>query len=121
MQQDKGDVEFLAVELDGELVCYGILKWYGKPTHPEYPDLEDLYTKESARGKGYATLLIKECERLVKAKGFTKLGMAASIDPECAARRLYAKLGYLHDGKQQYVDVVYNGVEDWCIDLEKTL
>lgn len=56
LQQEKGDVEFLAVEVNGELVCYVILKWHGKPSHPEYPDLEDLYTKESARGKGYAEL-----------------------------------------------------------------
>jgi GNAT superfamily N-acetyltransferase len=119
--QRRGDSEFIALEADGDLVCYVILKWYGKMTHPEYPDLEDLYCKESERGKGYATHLIRECEELVKQKGFSKLGMAANIDPECAARKLYAKLGYVPDGGPKYIDGVYNGVEDWCIDLEKKL
>ena len=120
-QQEQGQLDWLVAEDNREAVAYVQLKWRGKTTHPDYPDLVDLYTKESARGKGYATQLIQECERLVKERGFTKIGMAANIDPDCPARKLYAKLGYVHDGKEQYVDGVYNGVEDWVIDLEKHL
>ena len=119
--QQKGDVEYLVVEADGELVAQVLLKWHGKPTYPNYPDLEDLYTKDTARGKGYASMLINECECKVKEKGFSKIGMAANVDPRCPARKLYAKLGYVHDGKEQYVDGVYDGVKDWVVDLEKGL
>lgn len=120
-RQEKGEAEYLVVEENGEVVAQILLKWHGKPTYPNYPDLEDLYTKESARGKGYAMLLVKECERKAKEKGFSKIGMAANGDAQCPARKLYAKLGYVHDGKEQYVDGVYDGVEDWVVDLEKEI
>jgi GNAT superfamily N-acetyltransferase len=119
--QEKGDAEFLVVEDNGELMCFVLLKWIGKPTHPDYPDLEDLYTKKSSRGKGYASLLVRHCEKVVKERGFFKVGMAANTDPECPARKLYAKLGYKTDGKPEYVDGVYKGAEEWVVDLEKDL
>lgn len=114
-------LEYLVVEDDGVIVSFVLLKWHGKETHPEFPDLEDLYTREDKRGKGYATLLIKECEKLAKQRGFKKIGLAANPDLNENARRLYEKLGFRHDGGKTYVDGIYNGVEDWVVDLEKTL
>lgn len=114
-------LEYLVLEIKGEIVSFVLLKWHGKETHPEYPDMEDLYTKEGERAKGYASLLIKECEKLSKEKDFKKIGLAANPDPNENARRLYEKLGYKHDGGKSYIDGIYNGVEDWVIDLEKQL
>lgn len=119
--QNEEKAEFLYVEDEGNPVCFILFKWEGKPTHPEYPDLEDLYTKGEERGKGYASLLVKECEKRAKEKGFKKIGMAVNPEENCPAHRLYKRLGYVHDGKDKYVDGVYNGVEDWCIDMEKEL
>ena len=119
--QDSGKADFLVIDLKGKIFGFVFLKWEGKPTHPEYPDMEDLYVKESERSKGYGQLLIKECERLAKEKGFTKIGMAVNPDENCKARILYEKLGYKHDGKEKYVDGIYNGVEDWVVDLEKEI
>ena len=121
VNQDRGKVEFLTVDVEGSLVCYVVLKWHGKPTHSKYPDLEDLHTKKSERGRGYASFLIEKCEEIARSKGFSKLGMAVNIDHNHPARKLYKKLGYKHDGKPQYVDGIYDGVEDWCVDLEKRL
>ena len=39
--QDKKEAEFFILEKDGEIVSYVFLKWKGKKTHPEYPDLGD--------------------------------------------------------------------------------
>lgn len=120
-RQKEGLVEYLVLENEGVVVSFVLLKWHGKSTHPEYPDIEDLFTQEDQRGKGYGTKLIHECERLAKDKGFSKIGLAANPDSNEHARKLYEKLGYSHDGKNSYIDGVYNGVEDWCIDLEKDL
>lgn len=120
-QQIKGDIVYLVVEENHQLTSFILLKWHGKETHPEYPDMVDLYTKESERGKGYAKLLIADCEKFAKERGFTKIGMAVNPDLNCPAHQLYLKLGYKHDGGQKYLDGVYDGVEDWVIDLEKTL
>jgi len=114
-------VDYLLLEDEGEIVSFVLLKWHGKSTHPDYPDIEDLFTREDQRGKGFGTKLITECEKLAREKGFSKIGLAANPDSNEHARKLYEKLGYSHDGKSSYVDGVYNGVEDWCIDLEKNL
>ena len=120
-RQAKGEVDFLVLEENYEPKSFILLKWKGKKSHPEYPDMEDLYTKESERGKGYGTLLIKECELFAKEKGFNKIGLAVNPTENQKALLLYQKLGYKHDGKEKYLDGVYNGVEDWVIDLEKDL
>lgn len=114
-------LEYLVLERNGGIASFILLKWHGKERHPEYPDMEDLYTREDQRGKGFATKLIKECERLVKQRGFKKIGLAANPDLNENARQLYENLGYRHDGKKSYIDGIYNGVEDWVVDLEKEL
>lgn len=120
-RQDEKLAEYLVFEVDGEVVSFVLLKWHGKKTHPEYPDMEDLFTRDDQRAKGYATALIKECEKLAKSRGFKKIGLAANPDLNEHARKLYGKLGYRHDGGESYVDGVYNGVKDWVVDLEKNL
>jgi hypothetical protein len=54
-------------------------------------------------------------------KGFNKIGLAVNPDENCSAHKLYKKLGFKDTGEKPYVDGVYNGVEDWCIDMEKKL
>lgn len=119
--QASGATEFLVVEAAGQLVSFVVLKYYGKETYPYIPDIEDLYTKVEERGKGYATALLAACESRAKARGFTQISLAAGVDPTDPARRLYEKLGYRYDGKVSYVDGVYNGVQDWVIDMIKDL
>lgn len=120
-KQNKKEIDFLVYDNLGQIVSFVVIYWHGKKSHPEYPDIVDLYTKESERGKGYGSMLIAECERIAKNRGFKKLGLAVNPDLNCQARKLYEKLGYHHTGNEPYVDGVYNGVKDWCIDMEKDL
>ncbi len=120
-EQHQGRAEFLVVEDHGRLVSFVFLKYYGKTTHPDYPDIEDLYTVERERGHGHATALLQACELRAAQRGHGQIGLAASPDRANVARRLYEKLDYRHDGGPAYVDGVYDGVEDWAIDLEKNL
>ncbi|MDO8487872.1 MAG: GNAT family N-acetyltransferase [bacterium] len=119
--QAVGRVEFLVLKNSDKLVSFVLLKWGGKKTHPNYPDMEDLYTMESERGKGFGSQLVAECERLTKLKGLDKIGLAVNPTLNKPAKRLYEKLGYKPDGNPSYIDGVYDGVEDWCIDMEKSL
>jgi len=121
LRQKEGDVEYLVLEKDSELLSFAFLKYKGKKTHPEYPDIEDLYTKNGQRRNGYATKLIKECEKRAKEKGFGKIGLAVNPKLNRDAMKFYEKIGYRHDGKKSYIDAVYNGKEDWVVDLEKKL
>lgn len=120
-KQSEKEVEFLILEDANTPISFVLLKWKGKSTHPEYPDIEDLYTKEDCREKGYGTLLIKECEKRTKEKGFNKIGLAVNPTNNIEAKTLYEKLGYSSCRENTYLDGIYNGVEDWVIDLEKVL
>ena len=119
--QTKGISDFLVLEADSQIVSFVVLRWTGKNTHPEYPDMVDLYTKTEERGKGYGTALIVECENRAKSRGYKKIGLAVNPNLNDHARKLYEKLGYVHDGGKSYIDGVYDGIDDWCVDLEKEL
>ncbi|MCR4329652.1 MAG: GNAT family N-acetyltransferase [Candidatus Roizmanbacteria bacterium] len=119
--QEKGLVDFIILLHTNKPVGFVLLRWQGKETHLEYPDIEDLYIAENHRGKKFGTLLIKECEKRVKESGFSKIGLAVNPKLNFQAKKLYEKLGYYHDGKKSYVDGIYNGTEDRVVDLEKEL
>lgn len=106
---------------DNLIIGWCVAVWSGKKTHPEYPDMQDLFIRPEHRNKRYGTQLISEIEKIVKARGYDSLGLAVNPDTNQDARRLYERLGYQHDGKEQYLDGIYGGFEDWVIDLEKKL
>lgn len=120
-KQGEGLLDYLILEKDGEILSFILLKWRGKRTHPEYPDMEDLFTRKDQRTKGYATRLIKECEKSVKERGFKKIGLAVNPRSNKAAQKLYEEQGYSYGGGESYIDGIYDGIKDWVVDLEKTL
>jgi GNAT superfamily N-acetyltransferase len=98
-----------------------VLRYDGKRSHPEYPDLSDLFVREEARGQGIGTALIRRAEALAAARGHTRIGLAVNPTENVRARQLYERLGFTHDGRAMYLDGTYDGAEDWVIDLERPL
>lgn len=119
--QELGLADFILLEDVNKPIGIVFLKWKGKNTHPEYPDIEDLYIRKEFRGQGYGTLLLKECEARARKKGFQIIGLAVNLKENPSATELYRKLGYKHDSKKSYVDGIYDGKEDWVLDFEKML
>jgi GNAT superfamily N-acetyltransferase len=117
----QGEAVYLVAEHEGRIVGHVFLKFYGTPTAPDYPNIEDLYAHPDFRRRGIATALLRQCEQLAKTHGFTAIGLAAGVDENGPARWLYHRLGYERTGSEPYVDGVYNGVEDWVVDMCKTL
>lgn len=120
LQEGGSALLFVALEKDLLIGCV-FLKFRGKTTHPEYPDMEDLFVDERFRGRGIGTALIAECEKRARELGYCKIGMAVNPDLNPKARAFYERLGYRHDGKSPYLDGAYDGVEDWVTDLEKEI
>jgi ribosomal protein S18 acetylase RimI-like enzyme len=91
------------------------------PKKPGLAVIEDLWVIRRKRSRGFGTRLLLDCERRAKAAGLT--GIWLSVDPNHnqAARRLYERLGYVHDGGELYLDGVYGDFEEWVIDLVKPL
>ena len=106
---------------DNEPLGWTLIQWDGKITAPSYPDLFDLYIQPKFRSQGIGTQIIKRCEQLVRGAGYNKLGLAVNPDLNPRAYALYQRLGYYAISQDKYLDGIYNGVEDWVIDLEKDL
>lgn len=100
---------------------WALIAWQGKASALAFPDLFDLYVQPGWRNQGIGTQIIMECEQLVRAAGHHKIGLAVNPDLNPQAYLLYQRLGYTAPSHHKYLDGVYNGVEDWVIDLEKSL
>lgn len=102
-------------------IGWALIQWQGKPTAPQVPDIFDLVVRPNWRGQGFGTQILRACEHLVQEAGYDKAGLAVNPDHNDQAYRLYQRLGYIVSNPEKYIDGVYNGVEDWVIDLEKCL
>ncbi|MCL4255658.1 MAG: GNAT family N-acetyltransferase [Anaerolineae bacterium] len=121
-QMAEGRAFYLVAVLDDKIVGHAFLNLFGKPSQPDYPDIQDIYVHPEFRRLGIATHLVIECERLAHQHGFSHIGLAVGImDYGMPARILYNKLGYKSLNTPPYVDGVYDGVKDWVIDMLKKL
>lgn len=109
---------FVVEERGGEVLGWVILHW---GTESDLPCIEDLYVIESRRGEGLGTELLAEAERLAQEAGATTMRLAVNPTENAKARRLYERLGYSDDGSPSYLDGVYDGNEDWVVDMTKRL
>ncbi|MFZ2199281.1 MAG: GNAT family N-acetyltransferase [Microgenomates group bacterium] len=116
-----GKSAYLVAEQSNQIIGQVFLKYYGTKKYSDYPNMEDLFVDEKFRGQGVGTTLIKECENRAKEKGFTMIGLSVNPSLNKKAMSLYEKLGYTSLGNKPYLDGVYNGVEDWVIDLVKAI
>ncbi len=121
VETELGKANYLVAEIDSQLVGQVFLKYYGTPKYPHYPNMEDLLVAKDYRHQGVGSSLIEQCEQLARFKGFKQLGLSVNPTLNSQAMGLYQKLGYQPLGSEPYLDGVYNGVEDWVIDLVKTL
>jgi adenylate cyclase class 2 len=120
-EMEDGKSTYLVAEDNGEVVGHVLLKYYGISHLPDFPFIEDLAVRTDQRRKGIGTALIKECEKLAQEKCFDKIGIQVNPDKTCPAHVMYEKLGFKDVGNKPYLDGVYDGVEDWVIDMSKDL
>jgi len=83
--------------------------------------IEDLYVKEAERHRGIGTALIEAGESFVRANGHSNIGISVNPTLNAHVKKLYEKLGYRKTGRPAYLDGVYDGTEDWVVDMEKPL
>ena len=118
---EKGEVVYLVADDSGKVVGHLLLKLHGIPTEPNFPNMNDIYVLEEMRNIGIGTELIKTAENITKEKGFSKISLAVNptLNPE--ALSLYERLWYKQTSTETYLDGVYDGDEDWVVDMVKEL
>ncbi len=117
----EGGNDWFVCMYEEAVIGWVVVDWLGKPTQVGFPDLSDLYVRETWRGRGVGTALLRFCEAEALRRGYACIGLAVNPTLNPRALQLYARLGYVHDGGPTYLDGVYDGDEDWVIDLVKVL
>ena len=116
-----GEAMYLVVEENNTVTAHIFLKMYGTTSEPDYPNMNDLYVAEEKRNKGLGSKLIREAEKIVQEKGYTKISLAVNPTLNPKAKALYERLGYKQTDTELYLDGIYDGDEDWVIDMVKEL
>ncbi|MEM7802204.1 MAG: GNAT family N-acetyltransferase [Chloroflexota bacterium] len=106
---------------DGQISGWVLINWDGKASLSAIPYIFDLYVLESRRGIGIGSLLLVHCERLALQRGCKQISLAVNPDLNPRAVLLYERLGYRPVDGVKYLDGVYNGDEDWVINMIKAL
>jgi GNAT superfamily N-acetyltransferase len=101
-EQSQGFRSIFIAKSDGKFCGYATIKW--ESDYPPFklnhvPEISDLNVLPDFRKKGIATLLIQNCEKTVKDRGHTVVGLGVGMTADYGnAQRLYVRLGYLPDG-----------------------
>ena len=120
-QAVQGKAVYFVAEDAGEIVGHVFLKFYGSETEPDCPNIEDLYVREDRRGSGIGSALLSRCEALLREKGYGRVGLSVNPELNPRAKALYERLGYINVSRAPYLGGVYDGDEDWVIDMVKLL
>lgn len=98
------DITFWTVHDDGALVGCGALK----VLDDRHGEVKSMHVRHNMRGRGIAAALVEKIIQTAIDRGFTRLSLeTGSTDHFIAARRLYARYGFLECGP--FADYV----EDW--------
>ncbi len=104
----------IAGQSASQLAGYGNLLWrsdYAPFIEADIPEINDLNTLEPFRGRGIASAIIRECERIAAEHGKPIMGIGVGKTPDYGnAQRLYPKLGYEYDGRG-VLETQWGGVE----------
>ncbi len=98
-EQEQGGSVWLIAWIDDKPIAHGQIRFNGSKAKEvrnkmkNCPHLESLHVKEGFRKKGIATQFMNFSEKLVKQKGFNKIGLSVEKDDEFLIN-LYKKRGY---------------------------
>ena len=121
LADSQDEIVYLVAQEDQKIVGNIILNFRGKNSEPDYPDISAAFVRTEYRGRGIGTTLINRCEELSQNKGFKKIGLAVNPNLNSRAKKLYEKLGYCQTPTPSYLDGIYNGTEDWVVDMVKNI
>jgi GNAT superfamily N-acetyltransferase len=91
-QMGEGSTYLVAWD-DRQPVGHAHIAWTG--THLGVPEIQDVFVLPGWRRRGIASQLTLAAEDEARARGWDCISLSASQEGNDAARRLYAKLGYV--------------------------
>ncbi len=97
-----GELLYLVADCNRFPVGQVVVVWSGKPSHPDFPDVQSLRVHPAFRGLGVGSKLLETAEAAARQQGHKRVGLSVSVaNPQ--ARRLYERCGYVVRG-EPYLD-----------------
>lgn len=99
---DEAETSFILACVEGEPVATVTVRW--RPHYPPFreaaiPFIQNIEVRHDLRGRGYGSRVMEAVERLIGERS-SKAGICVALfDAYGPAQRLYAKRGYLPDGR----------------------
>lgn len=118
---EKGEAIYLVAEEENQIIAHLLLRLNGTTYEPGYPNMNDLYVAQEKRQRGIGSKLVDEAEKIAKEKGYAKISLAVNPTLNPKAKALYEHLGYRQTDTKPYLDGIYDGDEDWVVDMVKNL
>ena len=100
---DASETSFILAYSEAEPVGTVTVRW--QPRYPPFreaaiPFIQNIEIRYDLRGQGYGSQVLEAVEQLVRARCSSKVGICVALfDAYGPAQRLYAKRGYLPDGR----------------------
>lgn len=113
-----GLIAFCQGHLAGYVYLYYHCKWGGLGNQG-YPGIVDLFVLKDFRQKGVGSKLMDVAEQIAKSYNdavYLDVGLNSTFG---SAHRLYAKRGYIPDGKGCYYEEKVCGVDSECINSDE--
>jgi len=128
-------VRYFVLLADQEIIGFACLVirrpayWSDANDMHHLPQIVDLQVKESQRGQGYGSYLVRAMERIASEAGYGHLYMSVEPLNNPRAYALYQRLGYQQEHPEPYRKTwefqdsegkLHRG-EDWVVDMVKQL
>jgi len=111
---------YLVADFNGYPIGQVLIIWSGKPSHPDFPDVQSLRVHPAFRGLGVGSRLIEAAENCARENGCKQLGLSVSIENP-KARRLYERCGYVVRGAPYLDEWSYCNAREEAVTLSETV
>ena len=109
---------YLVADSKGFPIGQVVIVWSGKPSHPDFPDVQSLRVHPAFRGLGVGSRLLGAAEISARERGFERLGLSVSVENP-KARQLYERCGYVLRGEAYLDEWSYCNARDESVTLRE--
>ena len=111
---------YLVADFNGFPIGQAVIVWSGKPSHPDFPDVQSLRVHPAFRGLSVGSRLLHCAESRARQRGFKRLGLSVSIE-NLKARQLYERCGYALRGEPYLDQWSYCNAREESVTLRETV
>ena len=111
---------YLVTDFNDYPIGQVLIIWSGKPSHPDFPDVQSLRVHPAFRGMGVGSRLLEAAEKCAREQGHSRLGLSVSLENP-KAQKLYERCGYFKRGEPYLDEWSYCNAREESVTLSETV